>query len=150
MSDRASWSCKKRACSAWRGKPKLIARGQEQSSLFLLYFFRSKEWLHIGWSILEKTDLDRDYWIPELNTRELFLNKPPTYLRTLQWLRFFTSALWAAEHRSETIETMRIRQVLKDLTIPAGSLFWTPLFMRVARRKKLVCKQTGRTPVLWS
>ena len=79
--------------------------------------FRSKEWLHTGWCILEKTDLDRDYWIPELNTRELFLNKPPTYLRTLQWMRFFTSALWAAEHHSETIETMRIRQVLKDLTM---------------------------------
>ena len=79
--------------------------------------FRSKECLHIGWCILEKTDLDRDYWIPELNTRELFLNKPPTYLRTLQWLRFFTSALWAAEHHAETIETIRIRQVLKDLTM---------------------------------
>ena len=79
--------------------------------------FRSKEWLHTGWCILEKTDLDRDYWIPELNTRELFLNKPPTYLRTLQWMRFFTSALWTAEHHEETIETMRIRQVLKDLTM---------------------------------
>ena len=79
--------------------------------------FRSKDWLEKGWEILVKTDPDRDFWIPELNTREIFLDKPPTYLRTLQWLRFFTYALWSAEQHNETIETMRIRQVLKDITM---------------------------------
>ena len=79
--------------------------------------FRSKDWLEIGWGILVKTDRDRDFWIPELNTREVFLDKPPTYLRTLQWLRFFAYALWSAEEHEETIETMRIRQVLKDITL---------------------------------
>ena len=78
--------------------------------------FHSKEWLATGWAMLQKTDLDRDYWIPELNTREAFLDKPPTYLRTVQWLRFFTYALWSAENSQESIESMRIRQVLKDIT----------------------------------
>ena len=78
--------------------------------------FREKDWLVTGWNILQKTDLDRDYWIPELNTREAFLDKPPTYLRTVQWIRFFAYALWAAEEQAESVETMRIRQVLKDIT----------------------------------
>ena len=78
--------------------------------------FREKNWLVSGWNILQKTDLDRDYWIPELNTREAFLDKPPTYLRTVQWMRFFAYALWSAEEHPESMETMRIRQVLKDIT----------------------------------
>ena len=52
--------------------------------------FSGVEWLRIGWDLLQLEDLDRDYWIRELNTREEFIgDRVASYGRSLQWLRFF-------------------------------------------------------------
>ena len=52
--------------------------------------FRNSGWLEMGWMILQDEDPDRDFWIPELNTRHKFGDIPPTYQRSLQWLKFLT------------------------------------------------------------
>lgn len=51
--------------------------------------FHRDDWLQQGWDLFVKTDIDRDYWMHELNTRSTFLERHPTYSRTVQWLRCF-------------------------------------------------------------
>ena len=65
---------------------------------------------------MRKSPLDRDYWIPELNTRTTFLNKPPTYQRTVQWIKFFAFAAWSEEHPEKPIESLKVQTALQDLT----------------------------------
>ena len=50
--------------------------------------FSGSDWLRAGWEMLQKEDLNRDFWIRELNTRDMFLEAPPTYARCLLWLKF--------------------------------------------------------------
>ena len=78
--------------------------------------FKKGEWLEQGWEILKKSSLDRDYWIPELNTRYEFLVKPPTYQRTVQWMKFFAFAAWTEEHPEKTVDTLKVQTALQDLT----------------------------------
>ena len=50
--------------------------------------FRCQDWLEMGWNLFQEVlPGDRDFWIPELNTRSAFLERPPTYLRSVQWMR---------------------------------------------------------------
>ena len=49
--------------------------------------FSSAVWLQEGWNLLQKEDLDRDFWVEELNSRESFKQAPPTYQRSVQWLK---------------------------------------------------------------
>ena len=78
--------------------------------------FKNKEWLDHGWKILNSSSLDRDYWIPELNTRTSFLARPPTYQRTVQWMRFFAFAAWQDDHPEDKIETLKVQTTLSNLT----------------------------------
>ena len=78
--------------------------------------FKDQEWLDHGWQILNSSPLDRDFWIPELNTRTSFLTRPPTYQRTVQWMRFFAFAAWQDDHPEDKIETMKVQTTLSNLT----------------------------------
>ena len=50
--------------------------------------FRCQDWLEVGWELFQEVlPGERDYWIPELNTRDAFLERPPSYLRSVQWMR---------------------------------------------------------------
>ena len=71
--------------------------------------FENKEWLDQGWMILKKSS-------PELNTQATFLNQPPTYQRTVQWMRFFAFAAWQESNPGDKIETMKIQTALSSLT----------------------------------
>ena len=55
--------------------------------------FRDATWLQVGWHLLQD-DLglspDRDYWVRELNTRDAFLERPPTHQRSVKWIQFFS------------------------------------------------------------
>ena len=44
------------------------------------------EWLAIGWDLFDAPSLDRDFWMPDLNSREEFRNQPPEHARSVQWL----------------------------------------------------------------
>lgn len=71
------------------GRPKSRGSGSELDSL-------RPEWdlvvptgsIEAGSSFV--TDFrDRDYWVEELNTKTEFKKAPPTYARTVQWLKHF-------------------------------------------------------------
>ena len=50
--------------------------------------FRFQNWLDVGWDLFQEVlPGERDYWIPELNTRSAFLDRPPSYLRSVQGMR---------------------------------------------------------------
>ena len=49
--------------------------------------FSSAGWLEAGWLLLQKEDLYRDFWVCELNARDSFKSAPPTYQRSVQWLK---------------------------------------------------------------
>lgn len=50
--------------------------------------FRKQDWLEVGWNLFQVIlPGERDYWIPELNTRSSFLDRPPSYLRSVQWMK---------------------------------------------------------------
>lgn len=52
--------------------------------------FSSADWFDRGWELFSMTDFSaRDYWVHELNTKEEFRLAPPTYARTVQWLKHF-------------------------------------------------------------
>ena len=49
--------------------------------------FSQAPWLQTGWQLFQAQENDRDYWIPELNSREQFRFVPPSYQRSVQWLK---------------------------------------------------------------
>lgn len=51
--------------------------------------FSQSGWLEVGWDLLSSIDFDRDFWVPELNTRSEFIRFPPTYARSVKWLKVF-------------------------------------------------------------
>ena len=62
--------------------------------------FSEVDWLQTGWQLLQQEDLERDFWIRELNTREEFmLDRVASYGRSLQWFRFFCR--YAVNHYHE-------------------------------------------------
>eukprot|EP00435_Cladocopium_sp_Y103_P013124 s2086_g3.t1 len=46
--------------------------------------FKDANWPDVGWDLLQAEDLDRDYWMRDLNTQ----TAPAQYQRSIQWLRF--------------------------------------------------------------
>ena len=50
--------------------------------------FRDSAWLDVGWDLLQLEDLDRDFWMRDLNTQKEFRSAPAQYQRSIQWLRF--------------------------------------------------------------
>ena len=49
--------------------------------------FRNSQWLQVGWVLFGRDGRERDFWIPELNTRSEFMVTPPTHQRAVQWLK---------------------------------------------------------------
>ena len=50
--------------------------------------FSGDDWLRVGWKLLQEEDLDRDFWMRDLNSRDAFRDAPAAYQRSIQWLRF--------------------------------------------------------------
>ena len=58
--------------------------------------FKESSWLEIGWDLFQDTlSADRDFWIPELNSLESFKPEPPSFARSLQWMK------WIARRTSD-------------------------------------------------
>ena len=78
--------------------------------------FRESTWLQVGWDLMQAHLIaERDYWVPELNTRDLFCDRPPTHQRTVKWLQFFSGLV---------VETMLAMQSgSRALTISSVSKF---------------------------
>ena len=53
--------------------------------------FSDARWLETGWMLFQMDDLDRDFWMCDLNTRSSFSSKPADYQRSVQWLRFLAA-----------------------------------------------------------
>ena len=51
--------------------------------------FARADWLEVGWALLPSVNFERDFWIPELNTRSEFIQLPPTYARSVKWMKVF-------------------------------------------------------------
>ena len=95
--------------------------------------FRKQEWLEVGWDLFQSVlPGDRDYWIPELNTRSSFLERPPTYLRSVQWMRCLAARAlhfdgdldaWKKAVASEALQSLTAhscRVTLLDAAVHAG------------------------------
>ena len=95
--------------------------------------FRKQEWLEVGWDLFQSVlPGDRDYWIPELNTRSSFLERPPTYLRSVQWMRCLAARAlhydgdldtWNKAVASEALQSLTAhscRVTLLDAAVHAG------------------------------
>ena len=94
--------------------------------------FRHEKWLEIGWELFQSGITDRDYWVHELNTRSAFLERPPTYPRTVQWIRCLIAKAVNADHsfsqwtRAKTLESAQAvtahscRVTLLDAAVHAG------------------------------
>ena len=64
--------------------------------------FQNSAWLEVGWDLMKYAlPGDRDFWVPELNTIDVFKEHAPTYTRTVQWLRYFARS---ASDRRKDIE----------------------------------------------
>lgn len=51
--------------------------------------FSGVDWLREGWGFLQNGDLNRHFWMRNLNTCEAFRSMPAQYQRSLQWLQHF-------------------------------------------------------------
>lgn len=78
--------------------------------------FRRNDWLQQGWDLFCATDRDRDYWMHELNTRSTFLERHPTYSRTVQWLKWFSHQVTALDPSLSEDSKADLLNQLKDLT----------------------------------
>ena len=76
--------------------------------------FARPNWLEVGWELMPSVNFDRDFWIPELNTRSEFIQLPPTYARSVKWLKVFVQqAIVQAPHdaMAEEQKTALIRSM---------------------------------------
>ena len=78
--------------------------------------FSGPDWLRAGWTMLQKEDLNRDFWICELNTREKFLSVPPTYARSLLWLKFLARHSVNQFHQGEPADYKELCAVINQIT----------------------------------
>ena len=95
--------------------------------------FHTDCWLGVGWELFTKHEnLDRDYWVRELNTRSSWLDRPPTHQRSVQWFRVFAhqatilNSTIPKEERRVLIEQLKgvtahsCRVTLLDAAVHAG------------------------------
>ena len=74
--------------------------------------FRESAWLEVGWELFLATQsLDRDFWIPELNTPSEFKTEPPSFARTLQWLKVYCRRL--SDESSELTKPQQVRHAIE-------------------------------------
>lgn len=94
--------------------------------------FSGLEWVQEGWSLLSKLDLDRDFWTPDLNSRNEFRPGPPDYSRSVQWMKALArdaltaygkgskEALVAAAQQVNRLSGHSARVTLLDAAVHAG------------------------------
>ena len=82
---------------AWQTKVERKRRGTKFVAPHVS--FSGVDWLRAGWQLLMQEDLERDFWIRNLNTREQFQAAPANYQRSVQWLKFL--GRYAVEHYHE-------------------------------------------------
>ena len=95
--------------------------------------FHTDRWLTVGWDLFKRNEtMDRDFWIPELNTRSAWLDPPPTHQRAVAWFRVFAhqatilNSKLPKEERAEIIEQLKgitahsCRVTLLDAAVHAG------------------------------
>ena len=94
--------------------------------------FSDSNWLELGWEMFKEDAIpDRDFWVPELNTQGSFSETPPTYQRSVQWLKYF--ARTASDQRAvgpekkhqdaiviSTLTAHSCRVTLLDAAVHAG------------------------------
>ena len=79
--------------------------------------FRKAEWLRVGWDLFRQEEQDRDFWVPELNSRSLFLFVPPTHQRSVQWLKVLArEALEKFQGERDSDEWRKCARVINQLT----------------------------------
>ena len=94
--------------------------------------FKVQNWLQVGWELFLDQDFpERDFWVQELNTRDTFMERPPTYQRSVQWMKFFAGCVveglkMNAGSRALSIESVSnltahsCRVTLLDAAVHAG------------------------------
>ena len=78
--------------------------------------FSQDPWLETGWELLQLFDSDRDYWVHELNTKDMFLERPPSYARTVQWMKVFFHRAVEADQTIAPSSRVVIANVVAQLT----------------------------------
>ena len=80
--------------------------------------FLCSEWLEVGWKLFQRTQcLDRDFWIPELNTQSLFKDEPPSFARSLQWLKYLSRDLVDSSPRVARSERVDLARIIHTFTM---------------------------------
>ena len=80
--------------------------------------FRQSAWLETGWALFKDfQSFDRDYWVPELNARDEFKNEPPSYPRSLQWLKYLSRRAIDGADWLRQEEQVSCARVINNLTI---------------------------------
>ena len=80
--------------------------------------FLCSEWLEVGWKVFQHTQrMDRDFWIPELNTQSLFKDEPPSFARSLQWLKYLSRDLIDHSPRVERNERSELALKIHAFTM---------------------------------
>ena len=94
--------------------------------------FKVQNWLQVGWELFNDQEFpERDFWIQELNTRDMFMDRPPTYQRSVKWMQFFAGCVvenlnMNTGSRALTIESVTkltahsCRVTLLDAAVHAG------------------------------
>ena len=69
--------------------------------------FRDASWLETGWALFQShLETDRDFWMPELNTQQTFRMEPPSFTRSLQWMKFLSrKAVDGSSHLGKTTQS---------------------------------------------
>ena len=79
--------------------------------------FGSADWFDRGWELFCLTDFrDRDYWVEELNTKTEFKKAPPTYARTVQWLKHFARLASDLDPRTSSNTKIMHANLIAQLT----------------------------------
>ena len=100
---------------AWQTKVDRMRRGTK----FVVpkVGFSSQPWLEEGWALLLASDHhDRDYWVHELNSRQEFRQVPPSYQRSLQWLKVLAREALEEFSDRDPMETRPMATVINQLT----------------------------------
>ena len=76
-------------------------------------------WLPIGFQLLQRWISNRDYFLYELGSLEKFAAQPPTYVRSLKWVKYFCSKAISDGKVSGKIdgdEAEKLSEVVRDIT----------------------------------
>ena len=78
--------------------------------------FSGLDWLREGWSLMQQQDLNRDYWMADLNAREEFNQYPATYNRSVLWLKWWARYSVNHFHSGPELEFKELAAHINKLT----------------------------------